>query len=184
VFDVAAVFLGKLMATKYWIVFALTFILAACSAAEVTPPAIDTQSVVQTPRVSPTAPVLPTQPVSATKPLPTAAPARATQNGVLQGHVLIGPLTPVQRVGQPEPTPAPEVYAARQIVVYQADGKTEVARLKIDSQGNYRVELPPGTYVVAINRGGIDRGAGLPATIQITAGQTSTLDISIDTGIR
>jgi len=29
--------------------------------------------------------------------------------GVLEGHVTIGPLVPVVRVGEPEPTPNPEV---------------------------------------------------------------------------
>jgi len=33
----------------------------------------------------------------------------------LTGHVSIGPLTPVERVGVLSPTPAPEVYAARSI---------------------------------------------------------------------
>jgi hypothetical protein len=65
--------------------------------------------------------------------------------GVLRGHVTIGPLVPVLREGEPEPTPAPEVYAARQIVIYKANGKTEVARAEIDAQGNYEISLPVGT---------------------------------------
>ncbi len=37
--------------------------------------------------------------------------------GVLEGNVTIGPLVPVVKVGEEAPTPAPEVYAAREIVV-------------------------------------------------------------------
>jgi hypothetical protein len=104
--------------------------------------------------------------------------------GILEGHVTIGPLVPVVREGEVEPTPAPEVYAAREIVVFAQDGETEVARLQIDAGGNYRAELPVGVYVVDINHSGVDSAAGLPHEIEITAGNVTRLDIDIDTGIR
>jgi hypothetical protein len=106
------------------------------------------------------------------------------ETGVLQGHVTIGPLVPVVQEGVPEPTPAPEVYASRQIVIYASDGQTEVARVPIDGQGNYRVELPVGTYVVDINHVGIDMAKELPKTVEIKSGQVTRLDVEIDTGIR
>ena len=104
--------------------------------------------------------------------------------GTLQGHVNIGPLQPVVRVDEPTPVVPPEAYAARQIVIYAADGQTEIARVQIGPDGNYELALPPGTYVVDINRGGIDSSKSLPAKVQIEAGQTKTLDVEIDTGIR
>lgn len=104
--------------------------------------------------------------------------------GALRGHVSIGPLTPVQRVGAPEPTVPPEVYAARQIIIYRSDGQKEVTRLKLDANGNYAVTLAPGAYVVNMARAGIDRARDLPATVNIASGVTTTLDISVDTGIR
>jgi hypothetical protein len=106
------------------------------------------------------------------------------ETGVLEGHVTIGPLVPVVREGEPEPTPAPEVYASRQIVVYAQDGQTEVARVQIDGRGNYRVELPAGTYVVDINHVGIDSSKDLPKTVEIKPGEATRLDVDIDTGIR
>ena len=106
------------------------------------------------------------------------------ETGVLEGHVSIGPLVPVVQEGVPEPTPAPEVYASRQIVVYAQDGQTEVARVQIDGQGNSRVELPVGTYVVDINHVGVDMAKELPKTVEIVAGQVTRLDVEIDTGIR
>lgn len=114
-----------------------------------------------------------------------SACARAPQEkGILEGHVTIGPLTPVTRLGDPEPTPNPAVYADRAVVVYKADGKSEVARLSIDTSGNYRAELPTGTYVVDINHAGIDNAADLPREITITSQEITRLDIDIDTGIR
>ena len=104
--------------------------------------------------------------------------------GTLEGQVTIGPLVPVVREGEAEPTPAPEVYAAREIVIYKGNGKTEVTRLEIDASGWYRGVLPAGTYVVDINHLGIDSAASLPLEITITAGGVVRLDIDIDTGIR
>ena len=115
--------------------------------------------------------------VSACTPIPKAT-------GTLRGHVTIGPLVPVHREGEPDPTPAPEVYAARQIVIYKTNGKTEVARANIDAQGNYEIDLPVGTYVVDINRIGIDSAAGFPTEVDILADQVTILDVDIDTGIR
>ena len=104
--------------------------------------------------------------------------------GVLEGHVTIGPLVPVLREGEVPPTPSPEVYAAREIVVYDADGETELTRLQIDATGFYHGELPVGIYVIDINRIGIDSADGPPREIEITSGGIVRLDIDIDTGIR
>lgn len=104
--------------------------------------------------------------------------------GVLEGHVTIGPLVPVIREGETEPTAAPEVYAAREIVIFEEDGKTEIMRVKIDASGNYRAELPVGIWVVDINRSGIDSAPNLPKKIVIADQGVISLDIDIDTGIR
>jgi hypothetical protein len=104
--------------------------------------------------------------------------------GTLEGQVSIGPLVPVVKEGEEAPTPAPEVYAEREIVVFEENGKTEVTRLKLDSTGNYQAELPVGIYVVDINRIGIDTADGFPKKITITADAVIRVDVDIDTGIR
>ena len=116
--------------------------------------------------------------------LATGCSAAVGETGVLRGHVSIGPLVPVLREGEPEPTPAPEVYAARQIVIYSENGQKEIARAEIDAEGHYQAPLPVGIYMVDINRIGIDSAAGLPAEVKIFAGAVTILDIEIDTGIR
>ena len=120
--------------------------------------------------------------------LSTDTNVESSEQGILEGTVTIGPLVPVSREGVPDPTPIPEVFTSREVVVYAADGQTEITRVQIspagDYRGSYQIPLPAGTYVVDINRLGIDRGAGLPATVEIIAEQVTTLDIDIDTGIR
>ena len=133
------------------------------------------------PDAIPTTAPAPTQSATST---PAPSPTPVPQVGTLEGRVSIGPLTPVERVGVPTPIPPPEVYAARSINIFQTDGKTLVANVKINPDGTYRVELKPGTYVVNIARTGLDRGTDLPKTITIVNGQTTHLVIDIDTGIR
>jgi hypothetical protein len=109
---------------------------------------------------------------------------RTSQTGYLKGRVTIGPLVPVLREGETEPTPSPEMFAERRVVIYNARGSKVLQRVQIDASGEYEVELPAGMYTVDINRIGIDNAAGLPTQIEIEAGKTTRLDISIDTGIR
>jgi hypothetical protein len=115
---------------------------------------------------------------------PSSGPIEQKVTGTLQGHVTIGPLQPVVRVDEPTPVVPPEVYTTRQIVVYTADGQTEIARVPIRPDGTYQVALSAGSYVVDINRAGMDYSKDLPAAVQIVTGQKTILDIDIDTGIR
>ena len=104
--------------------------------------------------------------------------------GILEGQVNIGPLQPAMQIGEEAPTPAPEVYSAREIVVYKKNGVTEFTRLEIGATGGYQGELSVGIYVIDVNRLGIDSADNLPLEITIIANKTTTLNIDIDTGIR
>lgn len=106
------------------------------------------------------------------------------EEGWLGGRVTIGPLAPVAQAGAAEPTADPAVYAARQVVVFDAKSGAEVLRAGIDTSGQYRVALPVGSYVVDINHAGIDTASGLPLTVEIRANEETRVDIAIDTGIR
>jgi hypothetical protein len=112
----------------------------------------------------------------------------SVENATLNGTVTIGPLTPVVRPGENPPV-SPEVFAARKVMVYDASGRKLVREVAITqigqtAAGSYSATLAPGTYTVDINHGGIDHAAGLPRKITLAAGETVTLDIDIDTGIR
>ncbi len=104
--------------------------------------------------------------------------------GVLTGHVTIRPLVPVEEEGEPTPTPWPELYENRAVIIYDREGGEVIKRAEIDAEGNYRVELPPGTYFVDVERIGVETSEGLPTNIQVPGGESVRLDVKIDTGIR
>ena len=103
--------------------------------------------------------------------------------GVLEGKIGIGPICPVERI-PPDPScqPTPEMYKAWPLEISQKGKKVATV---VANDGTFSVELAPGTYVVDLERKqGIGGGKSLPATIVIKSGETTTLDIDIDTGIR
>jgi hypothetical protein len=107
---------------------------------------------------------------------------------LLQGAVTIGPLTPVQQAGVC-PTAAPGVFSSRHLVISDEPGKKLVREVYFTQIGNsangyYTAQIAPGTYTIDINHSGIDRADGLPKKITVTADETITIDVNIDTGIR
>jgi hypothetical protein len=86
-----------------------------------------------------------------------------------------------------------DTYKAWATSVWTLDKKTKVATLnpKLDSlnpklDGTYQLELPVGNYMVDFDVAhtyGIGNN-NLPALISVTIGDTTKLDINIDTGIR
>jgi len=157
--------------------FSLSLLLTACAAST-------------TPQPYPIAPPYPvSNPTQAASPttltLPSPTAARSQNTGTLTGRVTIGPLSPGPvRVGVTPPPIPPEVYAARTIQIFAADGATLVTNVKINPDGTYAVTLPSGNYVVSLARSGIDRARDLPKKITVESGKTVQLDIDIDTGIR
>jgi hypothetical protein len=102
--------------------------------------------------------------------------------GYLEGYVTIGPICPVQQENVTCPVPA-SAYEARKIVISTEEAQV-VTLVDIDSEGFYRVALAPDTYIVDINHIGMDHSADVPTAVTILEGQTTVLNISIDTGIR
>ncbi|HKY61222.1 MAG TPA: carboxypeptidase-like regulatory domain-containing protein [Gemmatimonadota bacterium] len=104
--------------------------------------------------------------------------------GTLAGFVAIGPICPVEQEGVPCPVP-PEVYAGVDVVVREEANGELAARVDLDDEGRYRVDLPAGRYRVRLDHElGIDRGFSPTHDVEIRAGRTTELDFDIDTGIR
>jgi len=107
---------------------------------------------------------------------------------LLQGAVTIGPISPVEQPGG-NPAVPPEVFSSRYLIIYDESGENLVREVYFTqigqtAMGYYTAQIAPGTYVIDINRGGIDSAEGLPVTIDVVADETVTIDVNIDTGIR
>jgi len=94
-------------------------------------------------------------------------------------------LCPVE-TNPPNPNclPTAETYAAYPIGVWNSDKSVKIASLSPNLEGNYKLELPAGSYVVDFEKPAPFSKGVLPATVAIQAGQTSVFNISVDTGIR
>ncbi len=116
---------------------------------------------------------------------PTPGGTVTAANGYLEGLATVGPLTPVERVDLPAPTPSPELCTALGLTVLTEDGATEVARLNLSADCSYRIELRRGAYVVHLKpTSSIQFSKDLPKTAEIESGKTTRLDFHVDTGIR
>lgn len=104
-------------------------------------------------------------------------------HGRLSGTVTIGPNCPVESTTNPCPTP-PEAYRLRKILVYNEAKTTLLHVVDIDSQGFYLIDLIPARYTIDLRGSSIDRTSELPSTVEIHANAVTTLNVSIDTGIR
>lgn len=97
--------------------------------------------------------------------------------GVLEGKASIGPRS-TEEIGQAYPS---EVYQPRKIMVYDAGHVQLIKQVDLDEKGYYRVELPPGTYVIDINYVESDRSNAVPRKLEVEAGQSLMLDVDFNT---
>ena len=107
---------------------------------------------------------------------------------LLQGAVTIGPISPVEGPGECPPV-SPEVFAARNLIIYDESGRHLVREVYFTQIGNgttgyYTAQIAPGTYVIDINHTGVDTADNLPQKITVAADETITINVNIDTGIR
>ena len=100
------------------------------------------------------------------------------KTGILNGTIT---LNPVISAGEIAPTPSPADFAARQILILEGNGISEVMRADIDDNGHYSVILLPGVYLIDITHDGPAGTSGFPKQIQIIKGETITLDAIVQT---
>jgi len=114
---------------------------------------------------------------------PTSSQLTSNSVGFLQGSVSIGPICPVESKDHPCPPP-PSLFTSHKLVILNDKGE-QVTLVAIDGKGNYRTELMPGTYTVDFTPRDIGfPGSFQPPTAEIREGETTVLNIDIDTGIR
>jgi hypothetical protein len=108
--------------------------------------------------------------------------AAASVTGTIAGDVVAGPTCPVERVSNPCP---PQRVTNREVDIQTTEGAT-VATTTTDANGDFSVAVPPGDYVVHVRiiSGTVGMRQITPGDVTVTANQTSTIHIQLDTGIR
>lgn len=101
--------------------------------------------------------------------------------GVLVGRVTRGPVSSIEDLdGRLGHSPAANI----RIVISSVAGEAVTSGMT-DRRGDYRVDLPSGTYRVGIaSLAEMEYTKDLPAMVTVSAGQETRLDFHIDTGIR
>jgi hypothetical protein len=113
------------------------------------------------------------------------ASVKAAPQGFLEGHLKIVVIRAVEPGNVPQP--APESYAEYPLIILSQDGKREIARLTADKSGKYRVALPPGAYILAVQeRPAEERAAerihANPQPFTVAPNQTVRVDMTIFIG--
>ncbi len=102
-----------------------------------------------------------------------------TDSGI-EGRVTVGPVCPVVREG----VPCPDRPYEAELSILDGSGR-EVASVRSDAAGSYRLALTPGAYrVVPLSPPGLPLPRGEAVDVTVAAGRFVTLDISYNSGIR
>jgi hypothetical protein len=113
------------------------------------------------------------------------APSNASPPGFMEGHLKIAWLGAAERSdAMPRQAVAPESYAKYPLIVLSQDGKREIARVTADGNGNYRVALPPGAYILDVQDRAAKRLRAKPQPFTVVSNQTVHVDMNILIGIR
>jgi hypothetical protein len=106
-------------------------------------------------------------------------------DGVLKGKISIGPICPVETI-PPDPRclPTAETYRAWATAVWTLNRKVKVASLNPNLDGKYEINLPSGSYIIDFDQSNHFGSSNLPSIVTISLGDTTKLNINIDTGIR
>ncbi len=106
--------------------------------------------------------------------------------GYLEGHLKIFPLSEVELAEREKPALTAETYKEYPLIILSRDKQKEVARVNADRDGNYRVALPPGDYILDVQ--GREREHGhvraKPQPFTVVSNQTVRVNMDVDTGIR
>jgi hypothetical protein len=117
--------------------------------------------------------------------LACSASLNAAEQGFLEGHLkIVFGMAVGSSDDMPRAEAAPESYAEYPLVVLRQDEKKEIARVTADENGNYRVGLPPGNYVLDVQDRVRKRVRAKPQPFTVTSDKTVRVDMNVVVGLR
>jgi hypothetical protein len=112
------------------------------------------------------------------------APSNAEQTGFIEGHLkIISPRVVEPSDEMPRQTVTAETYAEYLLIISSQEGK-EITRFTADENGNYRVPLSPGAYILDVQDRAAKRVRAKPQPFTVASNQTVRVDMSIIIGFR
>jgi hypothetical protein len=104
------------------------------------------------------------------------------QQGFLEGHLKIVSLREVEPSDEmPRQIVTAKRYAQFPLVILSQEEKKEIVRVTADENGNYRVGLPPGNYILDVQDRELKRIRAMPQQFTVVSNQTVRVDMAIDT---
>jgi len=115
-----------------------------------------------------------------------SASINAAPTGFVEGHLkIVSPKEVELADGSPPAHVATVNYAEYPLIILSRYEKKEIARVTADGNGNYRIALPPGDYILDV-QGRPPKGhvRAKPQWFTVVSNQTVHVDMDIDTGVR
>jgi hypothetical protein len=109
----------------------------------------------------------------------SATASDALPPGVMEGHLKILSSNPVEFGDENAATVTAENYAEYPLLILSRDKQKEIARITADGNGNYRVALPPGDYVLDVQGRPRKHARGKPQPFTVVSDQTVRVDMDI-----
>ena len=114
--------------------------------------------------------------------LGTASSSNAAPQGFLEGQLKILSRSPVKLADDNTAAMTARNYADYPLIILTRDETKQIARITADKDGNYRVALPPGAYILDVQRGESAQLRAKPLPFTIVSNETVHVDMTIVTG--
>ena len=108
----------------------------------------------------------------------------SAEPGFLEGHLKIASLKGVEPADASPSKGSADDYVAYPLLILGKDGKKVIRQVTADKDGNYRVSLPPGDYVLDAKGRAPKRIRAKPKKFTVISKQTVRVDFDLDTGVR
>ena len=108
--------------------------------------------------------------------------SNATPQGFLEGQLKILSRSPVKLADENTAAVAAKNYADYPLIILSRAYKKEITRVTADRDGNYRVALPPGDYILDVQRGESAHFRAKPQPFTVISNATVHVDMTIVTG--
>ena len=104
--------------------------------------------------------------------------------GFLEGHLSMLPAREVELADASPSKSNDGNYADYPLIILSRDKQKEIAHVTADGNGNYRIALPPGVYVLDVQNRRRRHVRATPQPFTVVSNQTVRVDMAIDTGVR